>query len=141
MTPHSGRALELFTEAAQLRVEERDAFLDQACAGEEALREKVEALLRSNDRAGSFLEQPPTRAISEQRSAVLPGEKPGDHIGRYKLVQQLGEGGCGVVFMAEQEHPVRRCVALKIIKPGMDSKSVIARFEAERQALALMDHP
>src|SRR4029434_5991428 len=69
------------------------------------------------------------------------GEKPGDRIGHHKLLQQIGEGGYGVVFMAEQEEPIRRRVALKIIKPGMDTKSVIARFEAERQALALMDHP
>ena len=69
------------------------------------------------------------------------GEKPGDRIGRYKLLQQIGEGGYGVVYMAEQEEPVRRQIALKIIKPGMDTKSVMARFEAERQALALMDHP
>ena len=68
-------------------------------------------------------------------------EKPGDRIGRYKLLQQIGEGGCGVVYMAEQEEPVRRRVALKVIKLGMDTKQVIARFEAERQALALMDHP
>src|SRR6186997_2125045 len=72
---------------------------------------------------------------------TLPTPEAGDRIGRYKLLQQIGEGGCGVVFMAEQEEPIRRKVALKIIKPGMDTKSVIARFEAERQALALMDHP
>ena len=70
-----------------------------------------------------------------------PAEKPGDRIGRYKLLQQIGEGGCGVVYLAEQLHPVRRRVAVKIIKLGMDTKQVIARFEAERQALALMDHP
>jgi serine/threonine protein kinase len=75
------------------------------------------------------------------RPAVTVTEKPGDKIGRYKVLQQLGEGGCGVVYMAEQEEPVRRRVALKVIKLGMDTKSVIARFEAERQALALMDHP
>lgn len=141
MTSDSERALEIFTEAAQLPVEERAAFLDRVCAGKEALRQKVEALLGSNDRAGSFLEQPPTGAISARRATVAAGEKPGDQIGRYKLIEPLGEGGCGVVFMAEQEQPVRRQVALKIIKPGMDSRSVIARFEAERQALALMDHP
>ena len=72
---------------------------------------------------------------------VGPSEKPGDTIGRYKLLQKIGEGGCGVVYMAEQEEPVKRRVALKVIKLGMDTKSVIARFEAERQALALMDHP
>src|ERR1043166_2504866 len=74
-------------------------------------------------------------------NTVLPGEKAGDRIGRYKLLQQIGEGGCGMVYMAEQEEPVRRRVALKVIKLGMDTKSVIARFEAERQVLALMDHP
>jgi len=141
MTSDAGRALEIFTEAVQLPVEERVAFLDRVCAGEDQLRGKVEALLRANDRAGDFLEQPPTGSISEGRNKVAAGEKPGDRVGRYKLLQQLGEGGCGVVFMAEQEQPVRRRVALKIIKPGMDTKDVIARFEAERQALALMDHP
>ena len=74
-------------------------------------------------------------------SLAHPAEKPGDNIGRYKLLQKIGEGGCGVVYMAEQEEPVRRRVALKVIKLGMDTKQVIARFEAERQALALMDHP
>src|SRR5438874_2984355 len=75
------------------------------------------------------------------RAPALVTQKPGDRIGHYKLLQQIGEGGCGVVYMAEQEEPVRRMVALKVIKLGMDTKQVIARFEAERQALALMDHP
>jgi serine/threonine protein kinase len=140
MTPNSGRALELFTEAAQLPFEQRGVFLDGACAGDEDLRRKIEALLKSNDRVGDFLEEPPSAMIEEGRAKANVGEKPGDRVGRYKLLQQIGEGGCGVVFMAEQEEPVRRRVALKIIKPGMDTKSVIARFEAERQALALMDH-
>ena len=85
----------------------------------------------------------PIRPDRAEPSALqpVPAEKPGDRIGRYKLLQQIGEGGCGVVYMAEQEEPVRRRVALKVIKLGMDTKSVIARFEAERQALALMDHP
>jgi serine/threonine protein kinase len=74
-------------------------------------------------------------------NAFGAGEKPGDWIGPYRLLEEIGEGGCGVVFLAEQEEPVRRRVALKVIKPGMDTKSVITRFEAERQALALMDHP
>ena len=82
---------------------------------------------------------PPARA--GPCASARPAEKPGDRIGRYKLLQQIGEGGCGVVYMAEQEEPVRRRVALKVIKLGMDTKQVIARFEAERQALALMDHP
>jgi len=141
VTPNSARSLEVFTEAVQLPIEERVAFLARACAGDGELRRKVEALLKSNDRAGDFLEQPPTGSIGKGRAKVAAGEKPGDRVGRYKLVQQIGEGGCGVVFVAEQEEPVRRRVALKVIKPGMDTKSVIARFEAERQTLALMDHP
>src|SRR5215471_9807855 len=141
MTPNSGRVIEIFTEALQLSIEERVAFLDRVCARDQGMRRKIEALLRSNDRAGAFLEKPPTLSIGEAREKVSAGEKPGDQVGRYRLVQQIGEGGCGVVFMAEQELPVRRRVALKVVKPGMDTKSVIARCEAERQALALMDHP
>jgi serine/threonine protein kinase/Flp pilus assembly protein TadD len=140
MTPNSGRAIEIFTEAIQLPVEERAGFLDRACGGDAALRQKIEALLRSNERAAGFLEQP-AGTILEGGVKAAVGEKPGDSVGRYKLLRQIGEGGCGVVFMAEQEEPVRRLVALKVIKPGMDTKSVIARFEAERQALALMNHP
>ena len=84
----------------------------------------------------------PAKAWTPNATVVLPiTEKPGDKIGRYKLLQQIGEGGCGVVYMAEQEEPVHRRVALKVIKLGMDTKQVVARFEAERQALALMDHP
>src|SRR5262249_24712492 len=79
--------------------------------------------------------------VAEGRAKAASGEKPGDWVDRYKLLQQIGEGGCGVVFVAEQAEPVHRRVALKVVKPGMDTKSVIARFEAERQALALMDHP
>jgi serine/threonine protein kinase len=141
MAPNSDSAFEIFTEAIQLPSDERIAFLDRACAGDTDLRRTIEALLRSNDRAGGFLEAPPTASISERREKVVAGEKPGDQVGRYKLLEQIGEGGCGVVFIAEQKEPVRRQVALKVIKPGMDTKSVIARFEAERQALALMDHP
>ncbi|MEJ0091731.1 MAG: serine/threonine-protein kinase [Limisphaerales bacterium] len=140
MTTNSGRDIEIFTEAIQIPVEERTAFLDQACAGDGRLRQKIEALLRSNERTGGFLEQP-AATIGEMRGKAVTGEKPGELVDRYKLLQQIGEGGCGVVFVAEQQTPVLRRVALKLIKPGMDSKSVIARFEAERQALALMDHP
>ncbi len=124
--------------------EARAAYLDGACGKDTPLRRRVEALLRSAENAGDFLEHPPTDlSISDASTMVLTGfnEKPGDRIGRYKLLQQIGEGGCGVVYMAEQEEPVRRRVALKVIKMGMDTKSVMARFEAERQALALMDHP
>ncbi len=139
MTGKSGRDIEVFTEAVRLSIEERAAFLDRACTGDQDLRRRIEALLRSNDRVGAFLEQPP-EVVGEGRIKAAGGEKPGDRVGRYKLLQQIGEGGYGVVFMAEQDEPVRRRVALKIIKPGMDTKGVIARFEAERQALALMDH-
>ena len=101
--------------------------------------QKLQGLLEAHKRTDHFLDQSAMRERSDTPSAV--GEKPGDQIGRYKLLQQIGEGGWGVVFMAEQSEPVRRRVALKIVKPGMDTKSVVARFEAERQALALMDHP
>src|ERR1043166_5735661 len=140
MTGNPQRDIEIFTEAMQLPDAERVAYLERACADDEGLRQRIEALLRSNDRAGDFLEQPPTGSLSECRAKIAAGEKPGDRVGRYKLLQQIGEGGCGVVFMAEQEEPVRRRVALKVIKLGMDTKSVIARFEAERQGLAMMGH-
>jgi serine/threonine protein kinase len=134
------RDVELFSEAIKLPTEERIAFLDRACAADDDLHRRIERLLRFHDRAGNYMESPPTEWVSEVRAKVSSGEKPGDRIGRYKLLEQIGEGGCGVVFIAEQEEPVSRCVALKVVKPGMDTKSVVARFEAERQALALMDH-
>jgi WD40 repeat protein/serine/threonine protein kinase len=118
--------------------QERAAFLDRACAGKPGLRQSVESLL-SAYAVGQFLESP-APALAATRDAPL-SECPGTRIGPYKLLQQLGEGGMGAVYMAEQEQPLRRRVALKIIKPGMDSAQVIARFEVERQALALMDHP
>ncbi|HEX7653708.1 MAG TPA: serine/threonine-protein kinase, partial [Verrucomicrobiae bacterium] len=147
MNDAPNREVEVFTAALSVPVAERAVFLTQACGEDMPLRTRVEALLRDHDRLGDFLETPAVadadtmRAAQARVSAQTIGEKPGDRIGRYKLLQQIGEGGCGVVFMAEQEEPVRRRVALKIIKPGMDSKLVVARFEAERQALALMDHP
>jgi eukaryotic-like serine/threonine-protein kinase len=124
---------------------QRTSFLNGACGGDVQLRQRVEALLKNYEQAGQFLEQPPA-AFSPNSLAVTTGmvpvtEKPGDKIGRYKLREQIGVGGCGVVYVAEQEDPVRRRVALKVIKLGMDTKQVVARFEAERQALALMDHP
>ena len=131
----------IFTEALGVPVEKRAAFLERACGGDERLRRKVEALLTSHEEIGDFLQESPDEAVSQARIAATADEKPLDRIGRYKLLEQIGEGGCGVIFMAEQEEPVRRRVAVKVIKPGMDTKSVIARFEAERQALALMDHP
>ncbi len=129
----------LFAEALLLdRHDARLAYLDGACGTDAGLRRRVEALLMAAERAGDFLEGPPDGLDSFVNEL---SEKPGDRIGRYKLLEQIGEGGCGVVYMAEQEEPVRRRVALKVIKLGMDTRSVIARFEAERQALALMDHP
>ncbi len=119
---------------------EREAYLDKVCAQDEDLRKRVEALLLAYEHAGSFLDSPP---VELQRTMENSGikEQPGTIFGRYKLLQQIGEGGFGVVFMAEQLEPVRRKVAVKIIKAGMDTKQVIARFQAEQQALAMMDHP
>jgi tetratricopeptide (TPR) repeat protein len=126
----------LFAEALEMKdPRERAAFLDRACADDPGLRKNVASLLSAYD-AGQFLEAP-AATIAEQPVS----EGPGRVIGPYKLLQMIGEGGMGTVFMAEQTQPVQRKVALKIIKPGMDSRPVIARFEAERQALALMDHP
>jgi eukaryotic-like serine/threonine-protein kinase len=128
---------DIFAEALRLaNPAERQAYLDQACAGDQALRQEVESLLSAHDRAGDFLNH--TNPLPASDSLMEPT---GTMIGRYKLLQKIGEGGFGVVYMAEQVEPVQRKVALKIIKAGMDSKEVIARFEAERQALALMDHP
>ncbi len=115
----------------------RAAFLDDACAGDAALRQRVESLLAEHEQLGSFMEVSSPEATLDRQAS----ERPGTQIGPYKLLQQIGEGGMGVVYMAEQKEPVERRVALKIIKPGMDTRQVIARFEAERQALAMMDHP
>src|SRR6476469_10647924 len=127
MTGGGDSDIELFEKALQRSPSEREGFLNGACRDDPGQRRRIEALLRSNDRVGAFLEEPPTGSISEERAKVTAWEKPGDRVGRYKLLQQIGEGGCGIVFMAEQEEPVRRMVALKVIKPGMDTKSVIAR--------------
>src|SRR5215468_9423290 len=131
----------VFTEALRLPREERDRYLSEACQGDPKFRLRVQALLDAYDQAGDFLGRPAADRPAKAAQAFAAAEKPGDRVGHYKLLQQIGEGGYGVVYMAEQEEPVRRRVALKIIKPGMDTKNVIARFEAERQALALMDHP
>jgi serine/threonine protein kinase/Flp pilus assembly protein TadD len=126
----------------------RAAFLAKACGDDRALREQVEQLLCEQMELGSFLERPAgpepdagpvTRTPTEATSSPLEG--PGSVIGPYKLIQEIGEGGMGTVYMAQQTEPVKRLVAMKLIKPGMDSKQVLARLEAERQALALMDHP
>jgi serine/threonine protein kinase/tetratricopeptide (TPR) repeat protein len=119
--------------------EEWDAYLDAACGSESGLRERVEVLLRGHKKPNVLLDDPDAAPVARSKTSI--GEGPGTHIGPYKLLEQIGEGGFGVVFMAEQQQPVRRKVALKIVKPGMDTRQVVARFEAERQALALMDHP
>src|SRR5262245_60255740 len=127
----------VFCEAAEIAdPAARAAFLDDACRDDTALRARVEQLLVADGCAGDFLHD-----RSDTTTVDLVSEKPGDRIGRYRLIERIGRGGGGVVYLAEQEEPVRRRVALKILKLGMDTKSVIARFEAERQALAMMDHP
>jgi len=140
--PLSDRGQAIFDGALQLPLSQRAAYVDQACADDPALCRQVKAMLDAHEKAGTFLDSPAAASDAKTIACTTPiTEKAGDKIGRYKLLQQLGEGGCGVVYMAEQEEPVRRRVALKVIKLGMDTKSVIARFEAERQALAMMDHP
>ncbi len=138
-------AHDFFVRALELPESGRDAFLDEACGGDAELRLEVQRLLVDAARAEALV------GASEGETLVgVPGsasgassgtEKEGDRIGPYKLREQVGEGGFGTVWVADQEKPVRRRVALKIIKPGMDTKEVIARFEQERQALAMMDHP
>jgi serine/threonine protein kinase len=141
MNGSADHKIAVFTEALRFQGHERVAYLDRACGRDVELRRSVEALLEEYDQVGDFLEESPNSPRKKENAENAVAEKPGDFIGNYKLLQQIGEGGCGVVFMAEQTQPVHRKVALKVIKPGMDTKSVIARFEAERQAVALMDHP
>jgi eukaryotic-like serine/threonine-protein kinase len=127
----------IFQAAADMSVRERGDYLDTACQGQPALRTRIERLLASHDESG-FMARPVDRATMR---ATAPLEETPEQIGNYKLFEKIGEGGFGTVWMAEQQEPVRRRVALKIIKLGMDTKSVIARFREERQALAMMDHP
>src|SRR5882757_358461 len=148
--------------ALEIPAHERAAYLDKLCGSDRQLRQLVDALLHAHKKIISSQIIPPRdpftpstdSASSEERDrerlapcvktvamSVTPIEKPGDQIGRYKLLEQIGEGGFGVVYVAEQREPVKRRVALKIVKLGMDTRQVVARFEAERQALALMDHP
>jgi serine/threonine protein kinase/Tol biopolymer transport system component len=130
----------IFSEALEKQTDnERSAYLTKVCGDDANLREKIEKLLRAHGKAGDFLEAPLFDA--ESGLDITLTEAPGTVIGRYKLLEKIGEGGMAVVYMAEQTEPIRRKVALKIIKLGMDTKTVIARFEAERQALAMMDHP
>src|SRR5262245_46809894 len=129
---------ELFAAALEIRdLAERAAFLDRECAGDPSMRAEVESLLAAHADPTALM----APAVVREGPPEIPSERSGERIGRYKLLQEIGQGGFGTVWMAEQEEPVRRRVALKVIKLGMDTREVVARFEAERQALALMDHP
>src|ERR1035437_2521043 len=145
MNPADDREEVLFWEALErAKGPEREAYLDQACAGNEALRRRLAALLQADESPDPVLEPQVGDLLGQIATRPAPDskvEEAGARIGRYKLLEKIGEGGCGVVYMAEQEEPIRRQVAFKVIKLGMDTKQVIARFESERQALALMDHP
>jgi serine/threonine protein kinase/tetratricopeptide (TPR) repeat protein len=145
MNEGANAAKAIFLEAVERHDPEQwPAFLDRACAGQPELRRRVEVLLQAHREAGTEQhradgEGPAPGPVATVEEAIH--ERPGTVVGPYQLLEQIGEGGFGVVFMAEQQHPVRRKVALKVLKPGMDTRQVVARFEAERQALALMDHP
>jgi serine/threonine protein kinase len=140
----------LFQAALNLPPKDRDAYLDEACGEDAQLRGRIfERLFQADRTTRGASDESPTFPPTSPPTAMgaIPfvpepsGSKPGERIGRYRILERIGEGGCGVVYVAEQEQPVRRRVALKVIKLGMDTRQVIARFEAERQALALMDHP
>jgi eukaryotic-like serine/threonine-protein kinase len=141
----------IFAQALEITsATERAAFLDRACSDNQALRTEVEALLRAQERSGDLLDLPEnapgnaglTQAIDVPAATNLPAcEGRGMVIGPYKLLEPIGEGGMGTVWMAEQSDPIVRRVAVKVVKEGMDSRQVLARFKAERQALALMEHP
>src|SRR5579864_4345130 len=139
------RERDLFIEALQkTNPADRIAYLDAACAGDDVLRQRVLQLLAQHEKNESFLLDAPVplQHVAPNATIDLPTtECPGTVIGPYKLIEQIGEGGMGTVYMAQQAEPIKRLVALKLISPGMDSKQVLARFEAERQALGLMDHP
>ena len=143
----------IYFTARQLPPADRAAYLTKACEGDARLRARVEQMLAVADEAESFITDLPDAEAEERTPGCEPGatlkldpagepdQVIGQKIGRYKILERVGEGGCGVVYVAEQTEPVRRRVVLKVIKLGMDTKQVVARFEAERQALAMMDHP
>jgi serine/threonine protein kinase len=137
MGEQSNRAKSIFLAAIEHASDQWPTFLERACAGDAPLRAEVENLLRAQAALGPF----PEERFALPAGDGLVGERPGTVIGPYTLLEQIGEGGFGIVFMAEQQEPIRRRVALKVLKPGMDTRQVVARFEAEQQALALMDHP
>ena len=152
MAVDAARAKTLFLAASdQADPAERAAYLERECGGDAELRARVEALLRANDAAPLPVPEPKQTigpSVPDARAELPTDDRPGKDervgaviAGKYKLLEEIGEGGMGTVYMAQQTEPVRRAVAVKVIKAGMDSKAVLARFEAERQALALMDHP
>ena len=139
------RAKQVFHEAIEKSGPDRTRYVDAACGEDRELRDHVEKLLASHEQVGDFMSATESMVEAERARTPPAGDGApdarGSTVGAYKLLQRIGEGGFGIVYMAEQEYPIRRRVALKIIKLGMDTKEVIARFEAERQALAMMDHP
>src|SRR5215471_7669249 len=143
MKPDSQREAALFQAAAQLTGAARVSFLDNACQNNPDLRQRLEVLLTANEPTERALGDAPEvpAATMKLQFTDAPDEAIGQRIGHYKILEKVGEGGCGVVYVAEQTEPMRRRVALKVIKLGMDTRQVVARFEAERQALAMMDHP
>src|SRR5262245_41512235 len=144
MNPDAQREAALFQAAAQLTGAARVSFLDNACQGNPDLRQRLQVLLGAHEQTdGALADSPevPAATMKIQFASEPPTQSIGQKIGRYKILEKVGEGGCGVVYVAEQTEPVRRRVALKVIKLGMDTKQVVARFEAERQALAMMGHP
>src|SRR5262245_57382914 len=132
-------ARSVFIAALERAPDQWPAFLDEACADSAEVRARVEQLLHAHQALGTIGVGAAGAPATTNTAPVA--EAPGTAVGPYKLLEQIGEGGFGVVFMAEQTRPVRRKVALKVLKPGMDTRQVVARFEAERQALAIMDHP
>jgi serine/threonine protein kinase len=140
MTATEDHARAVFLAALERESAEWPALLDEACGSDAELRKRVERLLHAHQAMGS-IHAGRDNTLAAGRGEAALREAPGTVIGPYVLLEQLGEGGMGVVFLAQQERPVRRQVALKVIKAGMDTRQVVARFEAERQALAMMDHP
>jgi hypothetical protein len=144
MNSNPAREATVFEAAAGRSGQDRASFLDGACQGDPALRQRLDALLAAHEQTDDVLANSPAAVATTKKVEFVEETKDeviGQKIGRYKLLERVGEGGCGVVYVAEQTEPVRRRVALKVIKLGMGTREVIARFEAERQALAMMDHP
>ena len=138
-------AKSIFESICELPSDSQSSKLDQLCGDDASLRREVQSLIDADASAGEFLIEPTLDSVGPKITSALDSaaitEGPGTVIDRYKLLEQIGAGGFGVVYMAQQNEPVRRRVALKVIKLGMDTKQVVARFDAERQALAMMDHP